>query len=90
MGVWWTVHPWSNPWVIALDVVSYALVLLAVVHSWRSADRVVRKNRAWTRAWRILVVTFFSVSVNGLLLPFGAIYALKVYRVPARSRATVS
>jgi len=90
MIVDWGVHWGSNPWVIALNVVSTVVMLAAVVQSWRSADRVVRKNRGWTRAWRISVAVAFSLTINGLTLPFGAIYALRNYKLPSRARTTVA
>jgi hypothetical protein len=69
---------------MALNVISFTVMLTAVVHSWRSAERVVRKNRAWTRAWRILVAVGVSLTIYGLTFPLGAIYALRSYKVPSR------
>ncbi len=84
MGVSWVSYPRLSPWVIALDVFSLAVIAFAVVRSWRSAERVVRENRSRTRAWRIFVAVIVSPSINGVILPLSAIYALSVYRAPSR------
>ena len=77
-----------NAWVAVLNAVSFGLVALAVVRGWRSAESVVPRNRPWTRAWRIVVVLCFGLTINGLMLPFGAVYALAVYKVPRKSAAS--
>jgi hypothetical protein len=81
-----------DTWPIAFaNLVAIAVVAAALVQSWRSADRVVHANRKWTRAWR-LSVALFGVTLFGLALPFGAIYALLAYTRPAhrvRSRVSV-
>ncbi len=46
--------------------------VVAVVEAWHSANRVVRVNRPWTRAWRILLASIWTVGLNGLRIPFGA------------------
>jgi hypothetical protein len=69
-----------HTWPIALvNVVAITIVVVALVQSWRSAERVVRVNRRWTRAWR-LSVALLGVTHFGMALPFGAVYALMAYR----------
>jgi putative flippase GtrA len=77
------VGPW--PWSL-LTALSVAVWIAAVITAWTSADRVVHKNRGWTRAWRILL-TFLCVSVGGVALAFGAVYVLVRYHQPSRSPA---
>ena len=61
------------------NVVAGVTFLVAILVAYRSADRVIPENRAWTRAWRIFVVVVFGVSVNGLWFPVGAVYVLSRY-----------
>ena len=74
---------------VVVNLASLGLMTFAVVHSWRSANRVMRKNRPRTRAWRIFVVLAFCLVTNGVILPFGAAYALVAYKVPAKSSTWV-
>jgi hypothetical protein len=73
------VGPW--PWSL-ITALSVALWIAAVITAWKSADGVVAKNRAWTRAWRI-GLTFIGVSIDGVALAFGAVYVLVKYRKPS-------
>ncbi len=66
------VGPW--PWSL-LNVLSAAIVVGAIAVAWKSSDRVVRKNRGWTRSWRILLCVA-AFSVNWIWLPVGAVYVL--------------
>jgi hypothetical protein len=77
--------PW--PWSL-LNIGSALVTIAAIVVAWKSADAVVRKNRAWTRGWRILVCSF-AVALGGIWLPLGAAYILVQYRPQiSRRRAT--
>lgn len=75
------VGPW--PWSL-LNLLSVAVWVVAVVGAWQSADRVVRINRPWTRAWLILLASC-GVGLNGIWFPFGACYAAIRYR-PGKRR----
>jgi hypothetical protein len=81
----------SAPWPWSLLNIGSALVTVgAIVVAWKSADRVLRKNRAWTRAWRILVCGI-AVAVGGVWFPIGAAYILIQYGPQTyRRRATPS
>ena len=70
------------PWVL-LDIGSAAVFVAAVVTAWRSADRVVPENRAWTRAWRIIVCCV-GFAILGVFVPVGSVYVLRHYRRPVR------
>jgi hypothetical protein len=74
----------SSTWSAALNAVALGVTMFAAVHSWRSANNVVRQNRPWTRAWRLGLVLFLGLTINGVIVPLGAVYALAVYKVPAR------
>jgi hypothetical protein len=86
-----TVGPW--PWSL-LNLLAAVLWAVAVVTAWRSADHVVPANRPWTRAWRILVASAFTIGVDGIWIPIGAIYVAIKYRPanqrPARAASTPS
>jgi hypothetical protein len=74
------VGPW--PWSL-LNLMSALLWFAAVTTAWKSAGRVVKPNRPWTRAWRILV-SVVGFSVNGIVVPLGAVYVLVRYRPSVR------
>jgi len=78
------VGPW--PWSL-LNVVSGIISIAAIIIAWKSADRVVSKNRPWTRAWRILVCGI-AVAVDGIWLPLGAMYIVWRYGPGVVSRRT--
>jgi hypothetical protein len=86
---------WS-PWLIAENLVCVAIVVVAAIQAWRSSERVVAENRARTRIWRLFVTIAVGISINGFLLPLGAVYALLAYtpkskRPPTRlSRQTAA
>jgi hypothetical protein len=60
--------------------------VLASIAAWRSAAGVVRENRRWTRASRILPV-WVAISVGGVWLPFGSGFVLAKYHRFVRSPA---
>jgi hypothetical protein len=70
------VAPW--PWTL-LNVLFGAVIVVAIVVAWRSADRVVAQNRAWTRAWRILVACIAPIGINGVWFRIGALFILVKY-----------
>ena len=70
------VAPW--PWTL-LNVLFGLVIVAAIVVAWRSADRVVAGNRAWTRAWRVLVACIAPIGISGVWFPFGALYILVKY-----------
>jgi hypothetical protein len=72
------------PWVL-VNVPAGVVWVAALVVAWRSGDRVVRKNRAWTRAWRI-VVCGFSFGVAGVWFPVGALWVLVMHGRPRGAR----
>ena len=84
-GVVVQVGPW--PWSL-LTALSAVMWLGAVFTAWRSADRVIRKNRGRTRAWRVFL-TCLGITVSGVPLAFGAAYVLVRYHQQSRSRRSV-
>jgi hypothetical protein len=72
------------PWV-ALNIAAAVVWFAGAMRAVRSVDRVVVQNRGWTLAWRLFVVCACSVSINGIWIPVGALYALARYRRPSRS-----
>lgn len=55
-----------------------AVVALAIATAWRFGASVVPKNRAWTRAWLILL-SMLAAGPSGWLVPFGAVYVIARY-----------
>jgi hypothetical protein len=84
-----------TPWLIAENLIATAVLVTALVRCWRSADRVVPENRTRTRIWRLFVASL-GISIYGVWLPIGAVYALMAYtpkkqRPPSRvSRQTAA
>jgi len=71
----------TYPWAL-MNAACFVLFGGASVVSWWSADRVVAENRAWTRAWRILLAALFP--------PFTSIYILVRYWPSARRSARIA
>ena len=71
-GVHLDYGPW--PWSL-LSLVSAALWITAIVVAWRSADLVIRENRPWTRAARLLVASI-GPSISGVWVPIGSVYVI--------------
>jgi hypothetical protein len=76
------------PWLL-VNVPAGVVWVAALVVAWKSGDRVVRENRGWTRAWRIIVCGF-GFGVAGVSVPVGAVWVLVKYRRPRVRHSVVA